>query len=95
MNATSRRTGRTRRHLTVRKVPRDVAEALERETRRRGVSLNQTVIEVLAAGLGITAPAARRSNGLKRLAGTWSDIDLAQFEEAVASAEQIDEELWR
>jgi hypothetical protein len=95
MNAKSRGTRRTRRHLTVRKVPRDVAEALERETRRRGVSLNQTVIDVLAQGLGIAPPGTRRSNGLKRLAGTWSDSDLEQFEAAITSTEQIDEELWR
>ena len=30
-----------------------------------------------------------------RLAGTWTAEDLARFEAAVASTEEIDEELWR
>jgi plasmid stability protein len=80
------------RTLTVRNLPPEVAEALEREKRRRGGSLNQTVIDLLAQGLGV---GARRSNGLARLAGTWSAEDLAAFDEAVAPFDQVDDELWR
>jgi hypothetical protein len=83
-----------KRHLTVRDLPPEVAEALEDEKRRRGTSLNRTVIDLLAQGLGVTS-AGRRSNGLARLAGTWTAAELARFEEAVAPAEGIDEELWR
>jgi hypothetical protein len=82
------------RYLTVRDVPPDLAAALDDEKRRRGTSLNQTVLDLLGQGLGVT-PAARRSNGLARLAGTWTAEDLARFEAAVADAETIDEELWR
>jgi hypothetical protein len=78
--------------LTVRNVPADIAEALEREKRRRGSSLNQTVIDLLGQGLGVGGV---RSNGLGRLGGKWSAEDLREFEKAVAPFEQIDEELWR
>lgn len=78
--------------LTVRDVPPDLAEALEREKRRRGKSLNRTVLELLSQGLGVKKA---RSNGLGRLAGDWSEEDLREFEEAVAPFEQIDEELWQ
>ena len=54
------------KHLTVRNLPPEVAEALKREKRRRGESLNQTVIELLSQGLGVGEP---RSNGLARVAG--------------------------
>ncbi len=38
----------------------------------------------------------QRSNGLARLAGTWTAEEHEHFEAAVAtSAEQIDEEIWR
>lgn len=37
---------------------------------------------------------ARRSNGLARLAGTWSDEEHEQFEAAIAATEEIDDELW-
>ena len=82
------------RHLTIRNVPPDLAEALEQEKHRRGQSLNQTVLQLLAQGLGL-GPTGRRSNGLARLAGTWTAAEYDQFEAAVAVTEQIDEELWR
>ena len=82
------------RHLTVRNLPPEIAEALEREKRRRGTSLNQAVIDLLGQALG-ARPGARRSNGLAALAGTWSSEEFEQFEEAVAVTEKIDEELWR
>lgn len=35
------------------------------------------------------------SNGLAQLAGTWSEEEYAEFEAALATMEQIDQELWR
>jgi plasmid stability protein len=78
--------------LTVRNVPEDVAEALEREKCLRGKSLNQTVIDLLRQGLGVGMP---RSNGLARFAGRWTEEEFQEFEKAVAIFEEIDEELWR
>lgn len=78
--------------LTIRNLPAPVAEALEREKRRRGRSLNQTVIDLLGQSLGVQGS---RSNGLGQLAGSWDEKDMREFERAVAPFEQIDEELWR
>ena len=78
--------------MTIRNLPAPVAEALEREKRRRGRSLNQTVIDLLGQSLGVEGG---RSNGLGRLAGTWDEADVREFERAVAPFEQIDEELWQ
>lgn len=78
--------------MTIRNLPASVAEALEREKRRRGRSLNQTVIDLLGQSLGVEGA---RSNGLGRLAGRWDEGELREFERAVAPFEQIDEELWR
>ena len=36
-----------------------------------------------------------RSNGLRRLAGTWSEAEFRQFEKNVAPFDEIDEDLWR
>jgi hypothetical protein len=82
------------KHLTVRNIPPDLSRALEREKRRRGASLNQTVIELLGQGLGVGSAEAR-SNGLRRLAGTWSEEQRAEFEATLAAAEDIDAEVWR
>jgi hypothetical protein len=78
--------------LTIRNLPTPVAEALEREKRRRGRSLNQTVIDLLGQSLGVQKG---RSNGLGRLAGTWDEDEMREFEHAVAPFERIDEELWK
>ena len=93
MNAHPKRSKPTE-YLTVRNLPVDLARALEEEKQRRGVSLNQVVIDLLRRSLGL-APSGRRSNGLARLAGTWSAEDLHRFEAAVSMTEEVDEELWR
>jgi DNA polymerase III delta subunit len=79
--------------LTVRNVDARLARALERETRKRGTSLNQTVLDLLRNALGVGA-LARPSNGLEKLAGTWTEKDLEEFEANTAIFEQIDPELW-
>ncbi len=79
-------------YLTIRNVPPLLAEALEREKHRRRSSLNQTVISLLEAAVGLTA--SPRSNGLARQAGSWTAEDLREFESAIAATEQVDAELW-
>lgn len=79
--------------LTIRKVDATLARAIERERARRGTSLNTTVIDLLRQALGLESDAPR-SNGLRKLAGTWSAEELAQFEAHTAAFERIDEELW-
>lgn len=81
-------------HLTVRNIPPDIAAALKDEKHRRHVSLNQTVIDLLRQGLGV-GPGQKRSNGLARLAGNWTEHEHERFEAAVAATEEIDEELWQ
>ncbi len=80
------------KNLTIRNVPDEIAEALEKEKSRRRESLNQTVIELLSQGLGV---GSSRSNGVARLAGTWTAEEHRKFEESMASFEGIDAELWR
>ena len=81
--------------LTIRRVHKRLADALERETRRRGGSLNQTVLELLEQGLGVGSAPARRRNGLARLAGTWSAEEHDAFTRRLEPTEQVDPELWR
>jgi plasmid stability protein len=78
--------------LTIRNLPASLAEALEREKRRKGKSLNQTVIDLLGQGLGAEGV---RSNGLGRFAGGWSEEEFRDFERAIVQFETVDEELWR
>ena len=80
--------------MTIRRVSTELAAALEAEKRRRGLSLNRTVLSLIEEALGISEDRAR-SNGLRRLAGTWSEDEFKRFEEAVAPLGKIDGELWK
>jgi hypothetical protein len=82
-------------HLTVRRIPPALATALARERKRRKSSLNSTVIGLLNHALGVDAAESPRSNGLGRLAGTWTSRDATAFEKATLATRQVDEELWR
>ena len=81
------------RSLTIRNVPARLAEALDRERRRRDASLNSTVLDLLSRSLGVTDAEPRR-NGLAELAGTWTAEDLRAFDAAIAPLEAVDEEMW-
>lgn len=79
-------------HLTIRNLPADLSAALGREKLRRGVSLNQTVIDLLQISLGVHGP---RRNGLARLAGSWSEAEHRKFLERIESLNEIDSEMWK
>lgn len=81
-------------HLTIRKIPPELGQALDREVRRRGLSLNETVKQLLERALGLD-PEEPPDNGLKRLAGGWSKKDLTEFEKATELFEKVDEAEWR
>lgn len=80
--------------LTIRNVDPRLARALQQETARRGSSLNETVLDLLRRSLGVEA-SLRRSNGLRSLAGKWSQRDLVEFEESTAMFSDVDPELWQ
>ena len=82
-----------RSHLTIRGLPEEVADRLEAERRRRGESLNQTVIELLRHALGLES-GQRYENGLRRFAGTWSEEEFEEFEANTLNFEEVDPDLW-
>ena len=81
------------RTLTIRNVPKRLADALNRERRKRDASLNSTVLDLLTRSLGV-ADSPRRTNGLSELAGTWSPEEQRQFDAAVAPLGAIDDDMW-
>ena len=85
--------GRAMETMTIRKRS-ELAQALDKERRKRGTSLNRTVLALLRNASGVPDQAAR-SNGLRRLAGTWSEAEYKQFERAVAPLGEVDEAMWR
>jgi plasmid stability protein len=78
------------KQLTIRGVPDDVSQRLDRLSKERGQSVNQTVLAILAETVGVDARRAR----LLRYA-TWTESDAAEFEQALKSQRVVDAELWR
>ena len=80
--------------MTIRNVSADLAAALEAEKSRRGLSLNRTVLALMREALGLSEE-LEQGNGLRRLAGSWTEDEFSEFERAVRPFREIDEELWR
>ena len=77
------------KQLTIRGLPDQVAERLTRLSEERGTSVNATVVEILKRPVGVH----ERRTRLERYV-TWTDEDLAEFNEALALQRVIDVELW-
>ena len=80
--------------VTIRNIPTELAQALDKERRKRRTSLNRTVLALLHNAVGVPNQAGR-SNGLRQLAGSWSEAEYKQFEQAVAPLGEVDEGLPR
>ena len=78
------------KQLTIRGVSDEVGQRLESLSRARGQSLNTTVLSILKAAVGVD----ERRRKLERYA-TWSQEDLEEFNEALASQRTIDDAFWR
>ena len=78
-------------YLTVRNLPKTLAAALQEEKRRRGQSLNQTVVELLEQSLGTKGP---RSNGIRRLAGTGDDCQPTGIVGPARPVDAVEPALW-
>ena len=80
--------------MTVRNVSPELAAAIEAEKRRRGLSLNGTVLSLMQEALGVSSR-RQRSNGLRRRSGSWSEDEFRRFETNVAAFGEIDPDLWK
>ena len=85
--------------LTIRSLDPRLRAALEREATRRGQSLDETALALLAERLGLAESPTRIEhdvlNDLDELAGTWSASDAADFDRALRAQRQVDATLWR
>ena len=73
--------------LTGRNIPEELAPALEAKKLQGGGSLNKTVIDLLRQSLELDG---RKTNGLARLAGTWTHCEEEEFLQNTAAFGQTD-----
>jgi hypothetical protein len=80
------------RQLTLRGLPADLQERLQRLAERENLSLNQAVIRLARSGAGLdaTANADVIGDSLDRFIGTWSAKDVRQMERAVELLDEMD-----
>ena len=75
---------------TIRRVPAHLDEALRRKAKRKGVSLNQVLLESLEESVG---EEAAKYHDLDALTGSWK-TDKA-FDNAVKAFDKIDPDDWK
>jgi plasmid stability protein len=76
---------------TIRGIPPALDTALRQRARRSGKSLNETALDALRDGVGLSAHPKRRD--LSDLLATWKPD--AALEEALADQDRIDPDLWQ
>lgn len=77
---------------TLRKIPRDLDQALRRKAKKEGRSLNEVAIEALSRGAGINGPIVK-NHDLDFAIGTW--VQDPQFDKAIEEQRRIDPDLWK
>jgi hypothetical protein len=84
-------------NLSVRGVADKSLQRIKQIAKRRGVSVNRLVTDILNSEASLV-PAAKQlaiHHDLDKLAGTWSAAEARSFEKVTASFGRIDEALWR
>ncbi len=79
-------------NILIRDVDAVVLDNMQLAAKQRGVSVNRLVTETLTEKF--SGPSLPTYHDLDSLAGTWSEKDLAEFENAIAPLEKVDRELW-
>lgn len=70
--------------ITLRNIPGELRDAIERRAKQVGLSLNKTVLRMLDELLGPARSQPVRYHDLDHLAGTWSAEDGQDFDQALA-----------
>lgn len=83
--------------LSVRGIDEQTTQLLTQEAKRRGISINVLILELIRNGISSRFEVIRRPtfNDLDHLAGTWTPEEAAEFIKTQQDFEKIDEELWR
>ena len=82
--------------ITIRISDPEIEKTLRRKAKESGKSLNKVVLELIGESSG-TGGGKKKPAGesLREFAGTMTDQEAAELEEAVRIFEEIDEEMWK
>lgn len=84
-------------NLSLRNLDRQTAARLKEEARRRRMSVNSLLLEMVRDGIERGGRQQRRAiyHDLDALAGTWTARDARAFERALKTIRKVDIGLWR
>ncbi len=80
------------RQITIRGLDREVEKEIRKIAGHSRKSINQVIKEIIHREL---KKDEKPVSSLKQLAGGWSHKEAADFETAIQSCEQVDEEMWK
>ena len=84
-------------NITIQDLDDTTVKWISEEAERRGISVESLVVELIRKGINTdqeTSP-LQTYYDLDSLAGTWSEEHEAEFLNAVADFEHVDEKLWQ
>jgi hypothetical protein len=75
--------------ITLRSIPPAVEKAIRSKMRKKGISANRAVIELLEERLGVVGRKKLLHHDLDALAGTWSEEEANEFDDVLREMRQI------
>jgi gas vesicle protein len=82
--------------ITLRGLDPQMEDEIRKLARKSGKSLNRVILDLMHQYTGLKKKEKKsQAESLRKLAGGWSEKDALEFQEAIKSSEQIDEEMWR
>ena len=79
--------------ITIRGIDPEIERKIRSIARENGKSINQVLKEIIHKEFAQDKNMPGES--LRNLAGSWTTKDAREFENAISSCEQIDEEMWK
>lgn len=86
------------KQITIRNIPEKVEKAIQKEARRKGVSMSKAIISILERTVETTSPVKKKRtlyHDLDHLAGIWSKEEAKEFNKTMRMFEKIDEDVWK
>ena len=82
--------------VTLRKIPPQVAQAVQMKAQNGHTSINRAVISLLEEAVGSGGPQGKKAHDdLDHLCGSWSMEEGRAFDKALTAQRPIDRNLWR
>ncbi len=78
--------------ITIRGIDPEIEQEIRRRANESQKSINQIIKEIIYKQF---KPSKSPASSLKQLSGGWTRKQAAEFESAIKSCEQIDEEMWK